>query len=97
MTDSGTPVDLLERIVRSAPDHCDETKKPASETPQMWPCIRRYKTTTTMACRSDDVTLLFCDDNWGNIRELPKPGDKPRKAVTEFISLRFRRKPEEYK
>ncbi len=26
----------------------------------------------------DDVTLLLCDDNWGNIRKLPKLTDKPR-------------------
>jgi NAD/NADP transhydrogenase beta subunit len=26
----------------------------------------------------DDVTLLFADDNWGNIRRLPKPGETPR-------------------
>ncbi len=26
----------------------------------------------------DDVTLLLCDDNWGNVRKLPLPGEKPR-------------------
>src|SRR5450432_2857349 len=26
----------------------------------------------------DDVTLLLCDDNWGNIRKLPKIGAAPR-------------------
>jgi hypothetical protein len=26
----------------------------------------------------DDVTLLLCDDNWGNIRKLPKLNEKPR-------------------
>ncbi len=26
----------------------------------------------------DDVTLLLCDDNWGNIRKLPKLSDQPR-------------------
>src|SRR5258708_6078609 len=26
----------------------------------------------------DDVTLLFCDDNWGNIRKLPALNYKPR-------------------
>jgi hypothetical protein len=26
----------------------------------------------------EDVTLLLCDDNWGNIRKLPKLSDKPR-------------------
>jgi hypothetical protein len=28
----------------------------------------------------DDVTLLLCDDNWGNIRKLPKLSEKPRKG-----------------
>jgi hypothetical protein len=28
----------------------------------------------------DDVTLLLCDDNWGNIRKLPKLGEHPRKG-----------------
>lgn len=26
----------------------------------------------------DDVTLLLCDDNWGNVRKLPGVHDKPR-------------------
>jgi hypothetical protein len=28
----------------------------------------------------DDVTLLLCDDNWGNLRKLPRPDAKPRKG-----------------
>src|SRR5690606_27028066 len=26
----------------------------------------------------DDVTLLWCDDNWGNIRRLPTPSERNR-------------------
>ena len=26
----------------------------------------------------DDVTLLWCDDNWGNIRRLPTPEERKR-------------------
>jgi hypothetical protein len=26
----------------------------------------------------DDVTVVFCDDNWGNLRKLPHPGLPPR-------------------
>ena len=26
----------------------------------------------------DDVTLLWCDDNWGNIRRLPTPDERKR-------------------
>lgn len=28
----------------------------------------------------DDVTLLLCDDNWGNVRKLPDLTEKPRKG-----------------
>ena len=28
----------------------------------------------------DDITLLLCDDNWGNIRKLPDLTEKPRKG-----------------
>jgi hypothetical protein len=28
----------------------------------------------------DDITLLLCDDNWGNIRKLPELNAKPRKG-----------------
>ena len=28
----------------------------------------------------DDVTLLLCDDNWGNLRKLPALDAKPRKG-----------------
>ncbi|UCD38725.1 MAG: glycosyl hydrolase 115 family protein, partial [Fidelibacterota bacterium] len=29
---------------------------------------------------TDDITLLLCDDNWGNIRKLPKLDEKPRRG-----------------
>ena len=28
----------------------------------------------------DDVIMLLCDDNWGNVRKLPSLTDKPRKG-----------------
>jgi len=28
----------------------------------------------------DDVTLLWCDDNWGNIRRLPTPNERKRNS-----------------
>ncbi|HSU28008.1 MAG TPA: glycosyl hydrolase 115 family protein, partial [Chitinophagaceae bacterium] len=43
------------------------------------PYTKRFRTITTKECGvPDDVTLLLCDDNWGNIRRLPKLSDKPR-------------------
>ncbi len=76
----GSNIALLERIVSDQRKIIAEvTQKPASETPQLWALYKEvqdyYDKGMTVP---DDVTLLLCDDNWGNIRKLPKPGDKPR-------------------
>ncbi|HEY4936984.1 MAG TPA: glycosyl hydrolase 115 family protein, partial [Puia sp.] len=55
------------------------TGKPASETPQLWALYKEVQDYYDKGMRvPDDVTLLLCDDNWGNIRRLPKLTDKPR-------------------
>jgi hypothetical protein len=70
---------LLERIVVDQRKIiADVTGKPASETPQLWALYKEVQEYYDKGMRvPDDVTLLLCDDNWGNIRKLPKPGDKP--------------------
>ena len=76
----GSNIALLERIVKDQRQIiADVTKKPASETPQLWALYKEVQDYYDKGMRvPDDVTLLLCDDNWGNIRKLPKPGDKPR-------------------
>ena len=76
----GSNIALLERIVKDQRTIiADVTQKPASETPQLWALYKEvqdyYDKGMTVP---DDVTLLLCDDNWGNIRKLPKLNDKPR-------------------
>ena len=76
----GSNIALLERIVRDQRTIiADVTHKPASETPQLWALYKEvqdyYDKGMTVP---DDVTLLLCDDNWGNIRKLPKLTDKSR-------------------
>ena len=76
----GSNIALLERIVKDQRTIiADVTQKPASETPQLWALYKEvqdyYDKGMTVP---DDVTLLLCDDNWGNIRKLPKLTDKPR-------------------
>jgi len=78
----GTATALLERIVKDQRQIIEETTgKPASETPQLWALYKEvqdyYDKGMTVP---DDVTLLLCDDNWGNIRRLPLLGEKPRKG-----------------
>lgn len=77
-----TATALLERIVKDQRQIIqDVTGKPASETPQLWALYKEVQDYYDKGMRvPDDVTLLLCDDNWGNIRKLPKVGDKPRKG-----------------
>jgi hypothetical protein len=34
----------------------------------------------------DDVTLLWAEDNWGNVRRLPTPEERSAAAAREFIT-----------
>jgi len=78
----GTATALLERIVKDQRQIIEEvTQKPASETPQLWALYKEVQDYYDKGMRvPDDVTLLLCDDNWGNIRKLPKLTDAPRKG-----------------
>lgn len=76
----GSNIALLEKIVKDQRKIiADVTKKDAAETPQMWALYKEVQDYYDKGMRvPDDVTLLLCDDNWGNIRKLPKLTDKPR-------------------
>lgn len=76
----GTAIALLERIVRDQREILEEvTGRKASEIPQMWALYKEVQDYYDKGMRvPDDVTLLLCDDNWGNIRKLPKPGENSR-------------------
>lgn len=77
-----TATALLERIVKDQRKIIEEvTNKPAAETPQLWALYKEVQDYYDKGMRvPDDVTLLLCDDNWGNIRKLPKLNEKPRKG-----------------
>jgi hypothetical protein len=78
----GSNIALLEKIVADQRKIlAEETHKPADQTPQMWALYKEVQDYYDKGMRvPDDVTLLLCDDNWGNLRKLPKPGDPPRKG-----------------
>ena len=75
----GTAISLLERIVKDQREIIEAgTGKPASATPQLWALYKEVQDYYDKGMRvPDDVTLLLCDDNWGNIRKLPNLNDKP--------------------
>lgn len=76
----GTAIDLLERIVKDQRKIIQEvTGKDPAATPQVWALYKEVQDYYDKGMRvPDDVTLLLCDDNWGNIRKLPKRDEKPR-------------------
>lgn len=78
----GSNISLLEKIVADQRKIiADVTGKDASKTPQIWALYKEVQDYSDKGMRvPDDVTLLLCDDNWGNIRKLPKLTEKPRKG-----------------
>jgi hypothetical protein len=49
--------------------------------PQLWALYKEVQDYYDQGMHvPDDVTLLFADDNWGNIRRLPAPGAAPRQG-----------------
>lgn len=76
----GTATELLERVVADQRQIIAEvTRRPASETPQVWALYKEVQDYYDKGMKvPDDVTLLFSDDNWGQIRRLPEAGTAPR-------------------
>jgi hypothetical protein len=78
----GSNIALLERIVADQRKILTEvTGKDASQTPTLWALYKEVQDYYDKGMRvPDDVTLLFSDDNWGNIRRLPAAADRDRKG-----------------
>lgn len=76
----GANISLLEKIVSDQRNILQKvTGKPAEATPQSWALYKEVQDYYDKGMRvPDDITLLLCDDNWGNVRKLPTPGEKPR-------------------
>lgn len=66
-------IDLLTTIVDNQRAIIEEvTGKPANETPQVWALYKEVQEYYDMGMRvPDDILLLYCDDNWGNVRRVP--------------------------
>ncbi len=77
---AGTNVALLEKIVADQRKIiADVTGNPITKTPQVWALYKEVQDYYDNGMRvPDDVTLLLCDDNWGNIRKLPRTYAKLR-------------------
>ena len=73
-------ISLLEKIVKDQRQILGEvTGKDVTTIPQVWALYKEVQEYYDRGMRvPDDVTLLLCDDNWGNIRKLPKLTDASR-------------------
>lgn len=69
----GTNISLLENIVKEQRRIISqETGQSPDKTPQVWALYKEVQDYYDQGMRvPDDVILLFCDDNWGNVRKLP--------------------------
>jgi beta-xylosidase len=76
----GANIALLERIIKDQRQILrDVTGKSPTGIPQLWALYKEVQEYYDRGMRvPDDVTLLLCDDNWGNLRKLPGLTEKPR-------------------
>lgn len=76
----GDDIALLEKIVADQRRILQETVSPApGKVPQVWALYKEVQTYYEHGMRvPDDVTLLWSDDNWGDLRRLPTPAERQR-------------------
>lgn len=70
----GENIKLLEKIIKNQRQIIKEVTSEAPEkTPQVWAIYKEVQRYFDMGLRPpDDVIMLLCDDNWGNVRRLPR-------------------------
>ena len=71
---------LLEKIVADQRKLLAELINPdVTQVPQVWSLYKEVADYYENGMKvPDDVTLLWCDDNWGNLRRLPTPAERAR-------------------
>jgi hypothetical protein len=80
--DMAANVNLLEQIVADQRKIiADHVNPDVSAVPQLWALYKEVQDYYANGMRvPDDVTLLWCDDNWGNVRRLPTDDERKRKG-----------------
>lgn len=73
-----TNITLLEKIIKNQRQIIQEvTKRPAKDTPQVWALYKEVLDYYDKGMKvPDDVIMLLCDDNWGNVRRLPNERER---------------------
>ena len=74
------------------------TGAPAEETPQLWALYKEVQDYYDKGMDAPgDVTLLFADDNWGNIRRLPELGSERPGGYGVYYHFDYVGDPRNYK
>ena len=75
-----TNIALMKRIMANQRAIIErETGKAAQDVPQVWALYKEVLDYYDAGLRPpDDVTILLCDDNWGNVRRLPNDEERKR-------------------
>lgn len=71
---------LMKKIVANQRDIIRRvTGRKAEQTPQVWALYKEVMDYYDKGMRvPDDVTILLCDDNWGNVRRVPSERERRR-------------------
>lgn len=73
-------MNLLKKVIKNQRRIIkDVTGRLADERPQVWAIYKEVQRFYDMGLRvPDDVIMLLCDDNWGNVRRLPNAEERKR-------------------
>ncbi len=76
----GDGIELMQEIVAAQRAILAEvTGKDLTDIPQVWTLYKEVQRYWARGLRvPEDVTVVLCDDNWGNIRRHPDPAEPPR-------------------
>ena len=80
--DDNATIKLLEKIMKNQRDIiAKETGRPAKERTQLWALYKEVQRYYDKGLKvPDDVIILLCDDNWGDIRRLPTAEERKHKG-----------------
>jgi hypothetical protein len=76
----GDGIELMESIIAAQRQIlAEETGRDVTTIPQVWTLYKEVQRYWDRGLRApDDVTVIFTDDNWGNLRKMPDPADPAR-------------------
>ncbi|MCO1576950.1 glycosyl hydrolase 115 family protein [Crossiella sp. SN42] len=75
----GDAIELMEKIIATQRQILtEEAGRPVTEVPQVWTLYKEVQRYWDKGLRApEDVTVVFADDNWGNMRKLPQQNLPP--------------------